>query len=79
VDIIISELSLDTLLFLIGALDLAGPYTLGHSPVLANRCQVLSSSWFVKISSWMLGLSVLHIAWLDNETSEELLNPDPLH
>nr|PNR49566.1 hypothetical protein PHYPA_011462 [Physcomitrium patens] len=40
VDIIISELSLDTLLFLIGALDLAGPYTLRHSPVLANRCQI---------------------------------------
>ncbi|KAJ7187633.1 hypothetical protein O6H91_Y534600 [Diphasiastrum complanatum] len=40
VDVAVSELSLDTCLFLIGALKLAGPYTLRNSPVLANRCQV---------------------------------------
>lgn len=68
VDIIISELSLDTLLFLIGALDLAGPYTLRNSPVLANRCQVLSS-WFNKIPSLVPGLFILHIARLDDEKS----------
>lgn len=57
VDIIISELSLDTLLFLIGALDLAGPYTLRHSPILANRCQVFFSL-FNKISSLLRSLFI---------------------
>jgi len=40
VDVVISEPALDTCLFLIGALEFAGPYTLRQSPVLANRCLV---------------------------------------
>jgi hypothetical protein len=41
VDVVISEPALDTCLFLIGALEFAGPYTLRQSPVLANRCLVI--------------------------------------
>ncbi|KAL2623458.1 hypothetical protein R1flu_003663 [Riccia fluitans] len=40
VDFVVSEPSLDAVLFLIGALDLAGPFTVKHSPVRANRCLV---------------------------------------
>ncbi|KAL3690687.1 hypothetical protein R1sor_004338 [Riccia sorocarpa] len=40
VDFVVSEPSLDAVLFLIGVLDLAGPFTVKHSPVRANRCLV---------------------------------------
>ncbi|XP_024524529.1 uncharacterized protein LOC112344305 isoform X2 [Selaginella moellendorffii] len=40
VEVLLSELSLDACLFLIGVMDLAGPYTIKHSPVLVNRCQI---------------------------------------
>ncbi|BBN13913.1 hypothetical protein MPTK1_6g07390 [Marchantia polymorpha subsp. ruderalis] len=40
VEFVVSEPSLDACLFLIGALDLAGPFTMKHSPVQANRCLV---------------------------------------
>lgn len=40
IDIIICELSLDMILFVIGALNVAGPYTVRHSPLLANSCLV---------------------------------------
>lgn len=46
VDVVISEPALDTCLFLIGALEFAGPYTLRQSPVLANRCLVIHLFWF---------------------------------
>ncbi|CAM6111804.1 unnamed protein product [Calypogeia fissa] len=40
VDVVFSEPSLDAVLFLIGALDLAGPFSMRYSPVQANRCLV---------------------------------------
>lgn len=41
VTILLSELSLDVVLFVIGKLDLAGPYAVKSSLVLANCCKVL--------------------------------------
>ncbi|KAI5064102.1 hypothetical protein GOP47_0020772 [Adiantum capillus-veneris] len=40
VDITLSEKSLDIILFAIGILKLAGPYSIKHSPVLATSCLV---------------------------------------
>lgn len=37
----VSELSMDILLFVIGKLDLAGPYAIKTSTILANCCKVL--------------------------------------
>ncbi|KAG8384490.1 hypothetical protein BUALT_Bualt04G0123100 [Buddleja alternifolia] len=44
VTILMSELSLDILLFVIGQLDLAGPYAVKSSAVLANCCKVENQS-----------------------------------
>ncbi|KAL3833397.1 hypothetical protein ACJIZ3_008133 [Penstemon smallii] len=44
VTILVSELSLDTILFVIGKLDLAGPYAVKSSMVLANCCKVENQS-----------------------------------
>lgn len=41
VTVLLSELSLDIVLFVIGKLDLAGPYAVKSSLVLANCCKVL--------------------------------------
>ncbi|XP_048335348.2 uncharacterized protein LOC107424724 isoform X3 [Ziziphus jujuba] len=43
-NISLSELSLDTLLFVIGNLNLAGPYSLKSSMILANCCKVENQS-----------------------------------
>ncbi|KAI4327520.1 hypothetical protein L6164_019969 [Bauhinia variegata] len=43
-DISLSELSLDVLLFMIGKLNLSGPYSLRSSMVLANCCKVENQS-----------------------------------
>ncbi|CAI5475780.1 unnamed protein product [Closterium sp. Yama58-4] len=40
VRVVVEEESLDALLLLVGLLGLAGPYTVRHSPILANRCMV---------------------------------------
>lgn len=40
-DISITELSVDILLFVIGKLNLAGPYAVRSSVILANCCKVL--------------------------------------
>lgn len=63
VDLFVSEPSLDICLFLVGELNLAGPYTIKHSPVTANCCKVLNNTGLdllccfddnieAKISSW---------------------------
>ncbi|XP_011099247.1 uncharacterized protein LOC105177708 isoform X2 [Sesamum indicum] len=44
VTVLLSELSLDILLFVIGKLDLAGPYAVKSSAVLANCCKVENQS-----------------------------------
>ncbi|KAI3452089.1 hypothetical protein Pfo_008754 [Paulownia fortunei] len=44
VTVLLSELSLDILLFVIGKLDLAGPYAVKSSVVLANCCKVENQS-----------------------------------
>ncbi|KAF7809778.1 putative vacuolar protein sorting-associated protein 13C [Senna tora] len=43
-DIYLSELSLDVLLFMIGKLNLSGPYSLRSSMILANYCKVENQS-----------------------------------
>lgn len=40
VTVLLSELSLDIILFVVGKLNLAGPYTVKSSLVLANCCKV---------------------------------------
>ncbi|KAK4393366.1 hypothetical protein Sango_1807400 [Sesamum angolense] len=42
VTVLLSELSLDILLFVIGKLDLAGPYAVKSSAILANCCKFLN-------------------------------------
>ncbi|KAL0343600.1 UNVERIFIED_CONTAM: hypothetical protein Sangu_1247400 [Sesamum angustifolium] len=44
VTVLLSELSLDILLFVIGKLDLAGPYAVKSSAILANCCKVENQS-----------------------------------
>lgn len=44
VDLFVREPSLDICLFLFGELNLAGPYTIKHSPVTANCCKVLNNT-----------------------------------
>lgn len=44
VDLFVREPSLDICLFLVGELNLGGPYTIKHSPVTANCCKVLNNT-----------------------------------
>ncbi|GAB4847045.1 hypothetical protein Ancab_026057 [Ancistrocladus abbreviatus] len=39
-DILVTEISLDMLLYVVGKLDLAGPFAVKSSSILANRCKV---------------------------------------
>ncbi|KAL0332240.1 UNVERIFIED_CONTAM: Vacuolar protein sorting-associated protein 13a [Sesamum calycinum] len=52
VTVLLSELSLDILLFVIGKLDLAGPYAVKSSAILANCCKVLKVVSFY--GDWLL-------------------------
>lgn len=44
VDLFVREPSLDICLFLVGELNLGGPYTIRNSPVTANCCKVLNNT-----------------------------------
>ncbi|GAB2282542.1 hypothetical protein Dimus_017083 [Dionaea muscipula] len=44
IDVLLTELSLDILLFVIGKLDLAGPFDVKTSSILANTCKVENQS-----------------------------------
>ncbi|MCL7045122.1 hypothetical protein MKW94_012003 [Papaver nudicaule] len=44
VDVYLTELSLDILLFMVGKLNLAGPYAVKNSKILANCCKVENQS-----------------------------------
>lgn len=44
VDISLTEISLDVLLYLVGKLDIAGPYAVRSSMIFTNCCKVIDLS-----------------------------------